>query len=92
VILGSSFFGAYSLIRGITMITGGFPHELLTYIVIKSGQVDEIEAMTWIYVGLALFLAIMGTWMQIGDRKKHLEMYYYKGGFTNSLDYKTLRS
>jgi len=93
VIITSAIFGAYSLIRGISMYAGGFVNEFEIIMATNNGEISELSGMMWVYVALIVLIAWAGMRGQIKDRAHHLEMYSYKGHFnTQYTDYKTMRA
>ena len=93
VIITSSIFGAYSLIRGVSMYAGGFVNEFEIVMATNNGELGELSGMMWVYVILIILIAWAGMRGQIKDRAHHLEMYSYKGHFnTQYTDYKTMRA
>lgn len=92
VIITSAIFGAYALIRGVSMYAGGFTNEFEIIMATNNGEIGELTTMMWIYLALILLIAIAGMVSQLKDRSHHLEMYSYKGHFnTQYTDYKTMR-
>jgi len=92
VIITSAIFGAYALIRGVSMYAGGFINEFEIVMATNNGEIGELSVMMYIYLGLIVMIAWCGMRGQIKDRAHHLEMYSYKGHFnTQYTDYKTMR-
>lgn len=81
VIITSAIFGAYALIRGVSMYAGGFINEFELVMATNNGEIGELTTMMYIYIGLIILIAICGMRGQIKDRAHHLEMYSYKGHF-----------
>ena len=63
------------------MYAGGFINEFELVIATKNGEIGQVSVMMWIYIAFILLIAIFGMLGQISDRKRHLEMYSYKGHF-----------
>jgi len=81
VIITSAIFGAYALIRGVSMYAGGFINEFEIVMATNNGEIGELTFMMWIYISAIILIAFCGMRGQIKDRAHHLEMYSYKGHF-----------
>merc|ERR1712110_486749 len=74
VIITSSIFGAYALVRGVSTYAGGFINEFELVMATNNGEIGELGTMMWIYIGLILLIGICGMRGQIKVRAHHLEM------------------
>jgi len=81
VIITSAIFGAYALIRGVSMYAGGFINEFEIIMATNNGEIGELSFLMCIYIGLILLIACCSMSAQMKDRSRHLEMYAYKGHF-----------
>jgi len=68
LILGTSFIGAYGVIRGISFMAGHFPDERQIIDLMEAGEYTQVSAlMTWqvyVYLISALILGVIGTIVQ----------------------------
>ena len=78
VIITSAVFGAYILIRGISMLTGGYVNEFTVILATNNGDIGEIKWTVILFWILMILLAIGSINAQLKDRTQHLEAYAYK--------------
>ena len=58
VILTSAIFGAYILIRGLTMYTGGYVNEFTVVLATSNGDIGEVKWTMILYWVLMILLAL----------------------------------
>ena len=78
VIMTSAIFGAYILIRGISMYTGGYVNEFTVVLASQGGDINEIRWTMWLFWILMALCAIGSIQMQLNDRATNLNAYKYK--------------
>jgi hypothetical protein len=61
IIYGTSFIGAYALVRGISMFLGKFPNEYLLYNHLKHGVGIHVPWQFYLYLLLLVILFIKGS-------------------------------
>ena len=78
VIMTSAIFGAYILIRGLTMYTGGYVNEFTVVLATTNGDIGDIKWTMILYWVLMVLLALISINAQLKDRRLNLEAYAYK--------------
>jgi hypothetical protein len=61
VIFGTAFIGAYSLIRGASLIFGHYQNEWEMFLKLANGDPEEVPYQFFIYLGSFLVLFIAGS-------------------------------
>jgi Domain of unknown function (DUF4203) len=64
VIVATSFIGAYSFIRGISMFAGGFPNEIDTFDKLAAGVDPQFSDYFFIYLVVIVILSVLGVIFQ----------------------------
>lgn len=74
LVIGTSFIGAYAIVRGISFMAGHFPDERQIIDLIKHGEWAQVEKMmdwqVYVYLVCIILLGILGTTLQY--------FYFYK--------------
>lgn len=58
LIIGTSIAGAYAMVRGFSLIVGGFPDEMELYYLIKMGQFERLNPVFYIFFAVFIILSI----------------------------------
>ena len=65
VIFSTSFLGGYLLMRGLSLVAGGYPNEFTVYERIRDGDLDSVPGTFYAYmVGVVIFAAA-GMYLQL---------------------------
>jgi len=56
--------GAYCIIRGISMVCGGYPNEILIYYELDNDSYYPMPTMFYVYTLLYIIIAIFGFYVQ----------------------------
>ena len=78
VIVTSAIFGAYILVRGLSMYFGGYVNEFTVVLATQNGDLGEIRWTMFLYWAFMILLAAISIHAQLKDRAEHLEAYSYK--------------
>jgi len=82
MILSTSILGGYLIVRGISLVAGGYPNEFTVYERIKAGDFNNVPGTFYAYMAGMVVLIIIGFIIQIRMKlraKKRGEEYdYYK--------------
>lgn len=74
IILATSVFGGYLMMRGVSLIAGNYLDEGLVIDLIKSKEWDELKEMrngwTYAYLGSWIVLTVAGVYLQCTNNKK----------------------
>jgi len=75
VIVTSAVFGAYTLVRGISMYTGGYVNEFEVILANSNGDIGQVQWTTFFFWGLMVVMAIVGVLLQLGNRTAQKEAF-----------------
>lgn len=64
VIFSTSFLGGYLLMRGLSLVAGGYPNELTVYERIRDGDLDSVPATFYIYMVGVIIICAGGMYVQ----------------------------
>lgn len=78
VIFGTAFIGAYSLVRGASLIFGHYPNEFEMIKKLADGQPEDIPEQFFIYLIVFLAIFIGGSKYQIQKKKAEDEINFRK--------------
>lgn len=70
VIVGTSFLGAYLVIRSLSLYIGSYPNELSVPKQIKFQEIEYVDWPFYIYFIFILFLTTMGMILQFRNKRK----------------------
>jgi len=87
VIFGTSIVGAYMLIRGISLLAGGFPNEYTLIDDIKSGHMDGVGWKFYVYMVSMLLAAIIGIIFQEKWKNRNKEDARSRADYMQLTDY-----
>jgi uncharacterized membrane protein len=73
VIFGTAFIGAYSLIRGTSLIFGHYPNEWQMILKLANGETENVPYQFFIYLVSFVILFVVGTIYQIKMKRKERE-------------------
>ena len=89
VIITSSIFGSYLMVRGLSMFTGGYVNEFTVAMATNNGDIHEMRLSMYFFWVLMVLLAAGSIKAQLNDRKLHIEAYNFK---PRSLQYESTRA
>jgi len=78
MVVGTSFIGAFLVIRGIASFLGGYPNEFQLFNEIQAGQVDNVPWEVYIYIASMFVISLLGMLFQ------HKRFKIFKGGMNPS--------
>ena len=61
LIIGTSFIGAFMVVRGVSFYIGGYPNEFELYNEIQVGNIDNVPYTFYIYAAFIVILAVIGA-------------------------------
>ena len=64
LIIGTSFIGAFMVVRGVSFYIGGYPNEFELYNEIQVGNIDNVPYTFYIYAAFIVILAVIGAIVQ----------------------------
>ena len=73
VILGTAFVGAYSIIRGASLIFGNYPNEIEMFKLLADGNTEAIPYQFLIYMGAFMVLFIASAVYQFKMKRRERE-------------------
>lgn len=78
VIYGSCISGSYLLVRGVSLIFGGFPNEFMIYDSIMNSKLSEQQSILFLYILTIILASVFGIQRQLKLRQENLDLYSYK--------------
>ena len=78
VIFGTSFVGAYSFTRGVSLFIGNFPNEYLLIQQIATGQMETVKTEFYLYLFTFVVLFVTGSIYQRRLREREASNNYIK--------------
>jgi hypothetical protein len=70
VIFSTSIIGGYMLMRGLSLVAGGYPNEFTVYERIRDGEIDNVPGTFYAYMAGVLICALLGMFLQTKMLKK----------------------
>lgn len=70
LVWGTSFIGAYMVVRGISLVAGYFPSEMTSYDYMNKDMPPQVTWIFFAYIASILFLFAVGAGFQFNEKRK----------------------
>lgn len=77
VIYASCISGSFLVVRGISLLLGGYPNEFIIYEALENGRFFGQQGTLFLYLSVMIVVAVFSIRHQLHKRKEEMQLYSY---------------
>ena len=77
VIYASCLSGSFLIVRGLSLLFGGYPNEFIIYESLENGRLLGQQGTLFLYLAVMIVLTVFAVRHQLHKRQEELQLYSY---------------